>query len=71
MSSNEPPSAWQSKHDSSKTDLTKAYLKLYNGLQLVGWTSACILTVTGTWTGPSVWTLAGNTVREPRSLDIL
>ena len=49
----------------SRSDKASAYLKLYNALQMIGWISACLMTLVGLYTGPGVWNLAGTTVREP------
>ncbi|KAK9790774.1 hypothetical protein WJX73_006389 [Symbiochloris irregularis] len=61
--SSDVPTAWQSMKSSSKPDRAKAYLKLYNGLQMIGWISACIITLVAIWTGQSIWDLAGFTVQ--------
>lgn len=54
-----------------RSEAAVAYLKLYNALQMIGWISACLITLAGLYMRLPVWILAGFTVREPQLLPAL
>lgn len=46
-----------------RSEAAVAYLKLYNALQMIGWISACLITLAGLYMRLPVWILAGFTVQ--------